>query len=137
MSQFHRSTSRARRGVILAAGALALVSTAGAALAQTTIVTGQPIQERTVVTTSPLQLSPVQRQTVYRTIVREPAQAPSQAVVEYRVGTRIPSDARLYAMPQDVAVEVPSVRSYKYTTVNSRVWLVDPATNEIVAELAE
>jgi hypothetical protein len=40
-------------------------------------------------------------------------------------------------MPQDVAVEVPSVRSYKYTTVNSRVWLVDPATNEIVAELAE
>ena len=137
MSQFRQSAVRARRGVIFAAGALALVSSAGAALAQATIITRQPVQERTVVTTAPLQLTPVQRQTVYRTIVREPAQAPAQATVEYRVGTRIPSDARLYAMPQDVAVEVPSVRSYKYMTVNSRVWLVDPETSEIVAEVAE
>lgn len=82
---------------------MALVSGAGAALAQTTIIT----------------------------------QEPTQAPVEYRVGTRIPSNARLYAVPQDLAVEVPAVRSYKYMTVNSRVLLVDPATSEVVAEVAE
>jgi hypothetical protein len=82
---------------------------------------------------APLQLTPVQRQTVYRTIVREPAQAP----VEYRVGTRIRSNGRLYSVPQDLAVEVPAVRSYKYMTVNSRVVLINPATGEVVAEVAD
>ena len=86
-----------------------------------------------MVSPASLQLTPVQRQTVYRKIVREPAQAP----VEYRVGTRIPSNARLYAVPQDLAIEVPAVRSYKYMTVNSRVLLVDPATSDVVAEVAE
>lgn len=65
------------------------------------------------------------------------ARPPAQATVEYRVGTRIPSNARLYAVPQDLAVEVPAVHSYKYMTVNSRVLLVDLATSEVVAEVAE
>jgi len=86
-----------------------------------------------VVTTTALQLTPAQRQTVYRTIVREPA----QAAVEYRVGTRIPSNARLYTVPRDLAVEVPAVRWYKYMTVNGRVLLVDLATNVGVAGVAE
>lgn len=94
------------------------------------------MQSRSVVTTEPLQLTPVQRQTVYRTIVRERVAAP-QATVEYRVGTRIPASAQLYTVPQQVAVEVPAVRSYKYMVVNGQVLLVDPATSEVVAELAE
>ena len=76
---------------------------AGAAAAQTTIVTQEPVQSRTVVTTEPLQLTPVQRQTVYRTIVRERAVAPPQAAVAYRVGTRIPANTQLYTVPQAVA----------------------------------
>jgi hypothetical protein len=91
------------------------------------------VQGSTVVTPAPLPLTPVQRQTVYRTLVSEPA----QATVEYRVGTRIPSNARLYALPQDLAVEVPAAHLYKYMTVNSRVLLVDPATGEVEAEVAE
>ena len=87
-------------------------------------------------TTAPLQLTPVQRQTVYRTIVRERVAAP-QSTVEYRVGTRIPANAPLYAVPQEVAVEVPAIRSYKYMVVNGQVLLVDPATSEVVAELAD
>jgi len=87
-----------------------------------------------VVTTAPVQLTPAQRQTVYRTIVRKPVQ-PSQATVEYRVGTRIPASTQLYAVPQEVAVEVPAIRSYKYMVVNGRVMLVDPATSQVVAEL--
>ena len=44
MSQFRQSEVRARRCVILAVSTMALVSGAGAALAQTTIITQEPVQ---------------------------------------------------------------------------------------------
>ncbi len=46
----------------------------------------------------------------------------------------MPQGARLYEVPQEVAVEVPAIRPYKYMMVNDRVVLVDPATSEVVAE---
>ena len=119
-----------------AAIAAARLAGAGAASAQTTVITREPVESRTVVTTEPLQLTPVQRQKVYRTIVRERV-APARPTVEYRVGTRVPESVELYSMPQEVAVEVPAIRSYKYMVVNDRVVLIDPATSEVVGELAE
>jgi uncharacterized protein DUF1236 len=119
-----------------AAIAAALLASAGAASAQTTVITREPVESRTVVTTEPLQLTPVQRRTIYRTIVRERV-SPARPTVEYRVGTRVPESVQLYAVPQDVAVEVPAIRSYKYMVVNDRVVLIDPATSEVVDELAE
>ncbi len=119
------------------AAAIAAVLLAGvtAASAQTTVITTQPTTSGAVVTTTePLELTPVQRQTIYRTIVRERA-APADATVEYRVGTRISEKSTLYAVPQEVAVEVPAIRSYKYMVVNNRVLLVDPATSQVVAEV--
>ena len=114
----------------------ALIAGASAASAQTTVITREPVETRTVVTTEPLQLTPVQRRTIYRTIVRERV-APARPTVEYRVGTRVPESVRLYSVPQEVAVEVPAIRSYKYMVVNDRVVLIDPATSEVVAELAD
>jgi Protein of unknown function (DUF1236) len=119
-----------------AAIAAALFAGLGAANAQTTVITREPVETRTIVTTRPLELTPVQRQTIYRTIVREPVEG-APPTVEYRVGTRVPHGARLYAVPRDVAVEVPAVRSYRYMRVNNRVVLVDPATSEVVAEFAD
>ena len=87
-------------------------------------------------TTEPLQLTPVQRRTIYRTIVRERV-SPARPTVEYRVGTRVPENVQLYAVPQDVAVEVPAIRSYKYMVVNDRIVLIDPATSEVVEELVD
>ena len=121
------------RQMAIAAALMAGVTTANA---QTTVITREPIETRTVVTTQPMQLTPVQRQTVYRTIVRERV-APAQPTVEYRVGMRVPQTQQLYAMPQSVAVEVPAVQSYKYMVVNNRVVLVDPATSEVVGELTD
>ena len=114
----------------------ALLAGAGSASAQTTVITREPVESRTVVTTGPLQLSPVQRQTIYRTIVRERV-APAQPTVEYRVGARVPERVQLYSVPQAVAIEVPAIRAYKYMVVNDRVMLIDPATSEVVAELAD
>lgn len=116
--------------------AAALVAGATAANAQTTVITREPVETRTVVTTQPLQLTPVQRQTVYRTIVRERIH-PAQETVEYRVGMHVPANTQLYTIPEPVVVEVPAIQSYKYMVVNDRVMLVDPATSQVVAELVD
>jgi hypothetical protein len=113
-----------------------LLTGASAASAQTTVITREPAESRTVVTNEPLRLTPVQRQTIYRTIVRERVN-PAQPTVEYRVGTRVPESVQLYSVPQEIAVEVPAIRSYRYMVVNNRVVLIDPATSEVVDELAE
>lgn len=114
----------------------AVIAGATTASAQTTIITREPVETRTVVTTEPLELTPVQRRTIYRTIVRERV-APAEPTVEYRVGARLPDSVRLYSIPQEVAVEVPTIRSYKYMVVNNRVVLVDPATSLVVEEVVD
>jgi hypothetical protein len=133
-----------------AALTLAFALSAGAAQAQTTIIT-EPAPPAAVIaappaaviTTAPLALTPVQRQTIYRTVVRERVVPPQVTVaqappaIEYRVGGRVPASATLYPIPQEVAVEVPAVRSYRYMVINDRAWLVDPVSSEIVAEVGE
>jgi len=104
--------------------------------AQTTVITREPVQTQTIVTHEPPVLSPTQRTTVYRTITQQRA-APARATVEYRVGMRVPDSVELYTVPDTLVTEVPAVRPYKYMVVNNRVWLVDPETSQIVAEVAE
>jgi hypothetical protein len=120
-----------------AAIALALLAGAGTANAQTTIITCGPVETESVVTTAPLVLTPAQRETIYRTIVREPVVEAPSPTVEYRIGTPVPPSARLYTVLQTVAIAVPAVRTYKYMVVNHCVVLVGPATSEVVAELAD
>ena len=129
MTHFRQTGFPAAFGTALFAGATT-------AQAQTTVITREPVETRTVVTEAPLALTPVQRQTVYRTIVRERVQ-PAQPTVDYRVGAAVPGGVELYAVPDTVAVEVPAVRRYKYMMVNDRVVLVDPATSQVVAELVD
>ena len=119
-----------------AAIAAALLASATTANAQTTVITREPVQTQTIVTEQPLLLTPVQRRTIYRTIVRERV-LPTPPTVEYRVGTRVPRTAPLYTVPETVAVAVPAIKSYKYMMVNNRVVLVDPATSEVVDEFAD
>jgi len=111
-----------------------VLGTAGVAFAQTTIITREPATTQTVVTSQPLQLTPVQRQRIYTTVTRQ-AVAPATATVQYQIGMRVPESTQLYALPDDVLVEVPTVRNYRYVVVNKRVWLVDPGSSEIVAEV--
>src|SRR5215510_7045687 len=103
----------------------ALLVGASAAGAQTTVIIREPVE-----------LTPVQRQTIYRTIVRERVD-PAPPTVEYRVGARVPESVQLHSVPQEVALEVPAIRAYKYMVVNNRVVLIDPATSEVVGELAD
>jgi len=117
-----------------AAMALALLSGTSAASAQA-VITTQPVETRTVVTTQPtLVLTPEQRHFIYRDIAREHV-APAPPTVTYTVGTRVPPHVHLYTVPESVAVAVPAVRACRYMMVNGHVVLVDPATSEVVAEL--
>ncbi len=116
--------------------AAALLAGTAAASAQTTVITREPVESRTVITRQAVQLTPVQRETIYRTIVRERV-VPAPPTVTYEVGARLPDTVELYDIPEAVAVEVPAVRPYKYIYVNGRVVLVDPATSEVVAEIAD
>jgi hypothetical protein len=116
--------------------AAAIVAGVPAANAQTTIITREPVETRTVVTSDPLWLTPVQRHRIYRTIVRERV-VPAEPMIEYRVGARVPDNVRLYSVPQEVAVEVPEIRSYRYMVVNNRVVLVDPVTSQVVEEVVD
>ena len=80
-----------------------LLAGAGAANAQTTVITREPVETRTVITREPwrpapsyrepVEFTPVQRQTIYRTIVRERVN-PTPPTVDYEVGTRVPQDVR-------------------------------------------
>jgi len=120
-----------------AAIAGALLAGVGSASAQTTVIMRAPVETQAVVTAEPVvQLTPVQRQRIYRTIRRERPLA-AAPTIEYRVGTRVPGTAKLYALPQQVAVEVPAIKTYKYMMVNDRVVLVDPVTSEVVADFAD
>jgi hypothetical protein len=119
-----------------AAIAAALLASVGTASAQTTVITREPVQTQTIVTAQQLALTPVQRHTIYRTIVREPVET-VQPTVEYRVGMRVPESIRLYTVPRAAAVEVPEIRDYKFMRVNNRIVLVDPATSEVVAEFTD
>jgi Protein of unknown function (DUF1236) len=54
-----------------------------------------------------------------------------------RVGTRIPRSIRLIAMPAAVYAVFPDYRSYSYVVVEDDIYIVDPATYEIVDVIDE
>lgn len=51
------------------------------------------------------------------------------------VGAPPPPQARLLPMPPRIVAEVPAVRSYRYMVIGERVFLVDPASGLVVAEV--
>jgi hypothetical protein len=53
------------------------------------------------------------------------------------VGTVLPENVPLYAMPQNVALSVPATQPYSYAWLGGRAYLVDPASGVIVADLSE
>lgn len=116
---------------VLALGA-AVLALPAAAYAQSTTTTTTTRTER-----GPVVLSPDQRTTVYRTVTREHRAAPRGPVVEYSVGTRVPREVELQEFDDDVYVEVPQLKRYRYVHVNNQLVLVDPETSEVVEIIAE
>ena len=53
------------------------------------------------------------------------------------VGTVLPPNVPLYAMPQNVALTVPMTQPYSYAWLGGRAYLVDPVTGTVVASVTE
>jgi hypothetical protein len=58
-----------------------------------------------------------------------------QEGVSLVVGARIPASVPLYAVPEPVLARIPAAAPYSYTLIDNRVFLVDPVTDVIVAEI--
>jgi len=104
----------------------AILSVPAAAFAQTTITTTTRTER------GPIVLTPDQRSTVYKRVVRERVVTPSGEVIEYRVGTRVPREVELRTFDDDVYVDAPELKRYRYVRVNNQLVLVDPDTSEVV-----
>ena len=142
-----------------AAIALMLLGGTGTAGAQT-YYAADPVDPSVI--GQSLALTPAQRTTIYRTIipqgrgrgpivrerivtesvapapvVREPIANPPARSAYAAVGSRVSDAYALAPMPQSVVTTVPAVRSYRYTVVNNRLLLVDPATGIVVAEVTD
>jgi hypothetical protein len=103
------------RHTILASALALSFTVTGAAFAQTAV---------TSTTTKTVELSPEQRTVVQEYVVRD--HRPSVAVqgFEVRTGAVLPPSVAFY--------DVPKVERYRYTIVNDRRVIVDPATRQVV-----
>jgi hypothetical protein len=96
----------------------------------------RPAPERRIIRhTTQVRLTTRQRHDVLRTIRYERPRRTVTERVDYRVGTALPASVPLYAMPQQVIYEAPSLRGYDYTMVGDRMLVVDPGSNTVVDEL--
>jgi hypothetical protein len=78
---------------------------------------------------------------------REPYNAPVVAADEdvetaapayvYAVGSVLPANVPLFAVPQDIGYRVPAAQPYSYAYVGGRAYLVDPGSGVIVADVTE
>ena len=94
------------------------IATIGAAL----LVSGAAFAQTTVTTT----VTPEQQAKVKTYVMKE--KKPSLKVTEQvTVGSTLPSSVEFYSLPSDVGVT-----NYRYTVVNDRTVLVDPASRKII-----
>jgi hypothetical protein len=113
-----------------------------------------------------LVLGPRERHIVYQTIVERqvvprqqvivaPPMAPALAFVAPQVmqppivaadeieatpitvGTVLPANVPLYAIPENIALSIPATQSYSYAYLGGRAYLVDPASGTVVADVTE
>ena len=74
--------------------------------------------------------------------VQPPILAQEEVIVEqpapvYTIGSVLPENTPLYAMPQNVALRVPATQQYSYAYLGGRAYLVDAPTGTIVADVTE
>jgi hypothetical protein len=83
-----------------------------------------------------VELTPEQRTTIYRSVVKEKVRTPPPAGTHASVGAELPASIELYTLPDAVA-DVPAAKQYKYTVVDDQVVLVDPTSMKVVEVLRQ
>jgi hypothetical protein len=107
--------------LILAVAAAGMLTTG--AMAQTTVTTG--------VARESVQIEPEYR-TKIKTYVTEKKLRPVTTTERIVVGTSVPANVELQAVPDDWG---PSLTKFRYVYSNDRVMFVDPGSRRVVYEL--
>jgi hypothetical protein len=77
-----------------------------------------------------------EERTKITTVIKEAKVRPLDNVTfAVSVGTRVPHDVHLYALPREVVAVHPAWRHYEYVLVRDDIIVIDPASFEIVAVL--
>ena len=79
----------------------------------------------------------VQRQVALRPPIMAADETAGAAEPVYTVGSVLPPNVPLYAMPQNVALGVPAAQAYSYAYLGGRAYVVDPATGTVVEDVTE
>jgi hypothetical protein len=124
---------RSLMAIALAAGVPALIlAGVGPANAQTNETAGTTGVVNLNGIPEKLELTPAQRSAIYDAVRKDKSKvAPSR--FSTAVGAEVPAMIELYMLPDDILVQNPAAKFYKYTVVQDRVVLVDPTNMRIVA----
>ena len=76
-----------------------------------------------------------EQRTKITSVIREQKVERVNLNVSVSVGTRIPTNVRLHALPQQVIVIYPEWRGYEYILVGDQIVVINPRTHEIIAVL--
>jgi hypothetical protein len=80
-----------------------------------------------------LALSADQRQKIYQQLARDGAQAGAGTGIFAEPSAIVPSDAKLYEVPKDLASAIPYIQRFKYVVAQNKVVLVDPVNGVVAA----
>jgi len=78
-----------------------------------------------------LELTTQQRARIYQTVAKQQVRTPPPPM-QVSVGADVPPVTELYAMPDNIAAEIPATKVFKYTMVQNQVVIVDPTTMKVV-----
>ncbi len=121
----------------LGAMALAVLGTAGVAVAQVPIPPpgGGPTSPRLnegAITTQKVALSPAQKTAIYNAVSKDRPKGTTPANFQAMVGAQVPPSIELYALPPEAVATAHDAAGFRYTMMNNQVILVDPLTLKVV-----
>lgn len=97
-------------------------------------------QQTTTTTTTTKQtvttFTPAQETTIRKYVTQRKAR-PVVTKERIVVGTTLPEDVELEALPSEVVTDVPEVRSYRYVTTDAGVAIVEPSSRRVVRVISE
>jgi protein-disulfide isomerase len=123
---------------VIATIALALVTSAGLAAAQSSIP-GTPERPSESLSPPPLttpssqiQLTAAQRTAIFDAVRQDGKQVAPGTDFVASIGGPVPPQLELYVLPDSALATVPDAKSVKYTVVHNQIVLVDPTTMRVV-----
>ena len=84
-----------------------------------------------------LALSPEQKQQIYKTLARDGAQAGAGTGIFAEPSAVVPTEAKLYVVPKELAAAIPYIEHFKYVVSQNKVVLVDPVNGVVAAVVGQ